>query len=161
MSRFLAIIAFLLISVSMLGAQRTPGFFNGSVFTVNPGIRLVFGNSGPNPVAVGFELSAGFLNEAGPVIAGVVNYDIIDNRKRLHFGAEVGYGPFGLDVGPTLFFDEGGTKVATTISPYLWLGVIPFYSYTIMPDEPDMSEWGLAIKFPMRPDGEEWSYGLK
>ena len=156
MTLLFAVIAVLLTSASIAHCQGIGGFFDDSDLIVSPGIRVVFGISNPTPAAMGFELSAVFRHYSGAVVGGVFNYDYIGKRKRVHIGIEGGYGPLGLDAGPTFFLDTGKTTVAATFTPYLWLGIVPFYSVTFLPDEPVMTEWGLGLKLPLRTDGRSW-----
>jgi hypothetical protein len=128
---------------------------------VLPGLTL--GGTSSFDVGTGFtlggEVSIAYWYRglwAGLVSDGL--YDWKRERGRLMFGAEAGWGPFGVDGGYLLEVGEDGPAGSGKTGALHGLGVrfvvslglVQFYSrYGGMFDAPDFMEWGLLIKIPL------------
>jgi hypothetical protein len=157
MIRFIAIVLFLALATSITHAQSE------FVFVVGPGIKIGSASGDAGGFLLGFEVSAGFWNEeliaagaGGTYFGTVIDYDFTFNgRGKLHVGGEAAIGPAGIDVGPTLVFENGGSRLATTVTGWVWLVATPFYSVTLgSGNVPSITDWGAYLKGPYRPDGE-------
>jgi hypothetical protein len=159
MTRIIWILALIAITASTARAQFD---FSNAPFVVSPGIKLGFASGDAGGFTVGVELSAGYWDKAtvldafgGTFIGGVIDYDVsVGGRGKLHFGAEATLGPVGVDVGPTLVFENGTTRLATTVTPFIGVMAMPYYSMTFADDQPTITEWGAYGKLPFRTDGE-------
>ena len=86
-----------------------------TALSVNPGIKLGLAFGEKTQFVFGYELSFVFFNRSADSRIGIVlDYDTIDNIKRLHIGFEYMYRVIGTDIGPTFAFKE--SKVIITYS---------------------------------------------
>ena len=156
MTRLLAFIIFLAIAPSILNAQD-----NSPFFMISPGIKIGFASGETGGLTMGVELSAGYWDKSsmldsygGTFFGGVIDYDFsVGGRGKLHIGAEATLGPVGLEIGPTLVFENGRTRLVTTITGFAGVFAMPYYSRTFGGDEPSITEWGAYGKYPFRTDG--------
>jgi hypothetical protein len=89
------------------------------------------------------------------LVISPVDYDLFGDQRKLHFGLEGSISILGLETGPTLIFEKGKTTLAASITPYIFLIIIPYYTHTFDSDGLDLSEWGLCLKSPIRADGQK------
>ena len=80
---------------------------------------------------------------------GIV-FDLDGNGRmtKLHTGFEV-VSFAGLEAGPTVVFEDDGTRAGLTLTSFAWAVVaMPYYSHTFVPG-PDIPEAGVYIKYPI------------
>lgn len=156
MIRLVSIFFLLAIVPSILQAQSGMPHF-----VVSPGIKLGYASGDAGGFTMGVELSAGYWDNStildaygGTFFGGVIDYDFsFSGRGKLHIGVEATLGPIGLEAGPTVVFENGRTRLATTVTGFVWLVAMPYYSSTFGGNEPSITEWGAYAKFPYRTDG--------
>ncbi|MCA9672088.1 MAG: hypothetical protein KC503_41120 [Myxococcales bacterium] len=148
------IVATLLASASTARADAGPKLPR-EAFYISPGLTL--GGTSSFDVGTGFtlggEISLLYWNNARYVGAVVdALYDWKRDGGRMMFGAEVGFGPFGIDGGYLLELREGGPYHGVGVRLFAMLGIFGVYlRYGGIIDLPDYLEWGLLIKVPFPP----------
>lgn len=112
---------------------------------VNPGIKLGYAFGKEEGFIFGFEISVTSL--ANDWIQGIVlDYDIINNLRKVHLGFEVSRGGVGLDAGPTIALENGNVYYGFSIIPYAGVAIYPYYNFTYLWKKGALHEAGSYLK---------------
>ena len=137
----------------------TPASANDTVW-FSPGIKLgyTFGEG----FTVGLELSVVHVpdvssTDIGDLLArgifvgygGVLNWDWTPaaSLHKVHLGAQWTGPAIGLEVGPSVVFDDQGTYFGVGVSPWALTYAIPYYNYTLVfGRQENLHEIGVHLK---------------
>ena len=114
---------------------------------VNPGVKVgyMFGENGG--FVWGFEISVLIYNAKQDMLWGIVlDYDIVNNMKRLHIGIEGTRAAIGLDIGPTFVWENDESYTGFSIIPFGGIIIIPYYNFTYLIHKGDFHEIGSYLK---------------
>ena len=139
----------LIITITTLSYGQWPEHFE----YLSPGIKFGYTFGESNSVSYGFELSyvetGMYLRE--PRRGIVLSVDKMENGSRLYFGAEYMKGIYwGTEFGPSVIFKDGNIYWGATVTQFLPLITIPYYSYTYVFGLRDYFELGLSLKVPFK-----------
>jgi len=144
---------FFLISISVLCNTK---------LSVNPGIKLGLAFGDKVQFVFGYELTFVFYN-VGPNednrVGIVLDYDVIDNVKRLHVGIEYMYRLVGIDIGPTFAWKESKLHYGFSLIPFGGAVILPYINYTNIEGIPDQFDFGTYLKIPIPLSKERISFG--
>lgn len=115
----------------------------------NPGIKIGKVIGADAGMVIGVELSYSWLMPRDPVAFGAVlgaDY-FTQGGWKLRAGVEA-WSYIGLEVGPSIYFDDGTARTGLSLTAYA-LGVVsPFYSYSMVRGARSREEFGLFLKYP-------------
>lgn len=125
-----------------------------------PGIKFTktFGQGGKN--VLGFDVSLVYTNRNDDTIWGINStFDFMAEDPKISLGAEyispdIAY--VGISAGPVFHLTRkqfGLYSVVFAATP-----VIPAFQYSLFFDAPDVSEFGMFIKLPIKVGGEKSGY---
>ncbi len=128
---------------------------------VNPGIKLGLAFGQEIEFVFGYELSILFHNQDFEYQSwGItLDYDKLAGTKRFHAGVEYLYRAVGIDVGPTIVWNNDVMHPGFSVIPFGGLGVLPYINYTHIKDLDDQIEAGSYIKLFIPLQHENFSLG--
>lgn len=147
------ILLYFLISISVICQTR---------LSVNPGIKLGLAFGEEVQFIFGCELSFVFYNvgsNADSRFGFVLDYDRIDDIKRLHLGIEYMYRTIGMDIGPTFAWKESKLHYGFSLIPFGGIIILPYLNYTNIEGIPDQFDFGTYLKLPIPFSKERRSFG--
>ncbi|MBI3259433.1 MAG: hypothetical protein HYZ54_08185 [Ignavibacteriae bacterium] len=125
--------------------------FEPSVYA-SPGIKLGYNFGQSGGFTYGFELSvtSDFGKFPGWLSGIVMDIDFSKNWNKIHLGVESSFGSAGFDIGPTFILEDGKMDTGFSVTPFLGLGLIPYYTITYRRDDvQDIREAGTYLKYPL------------
>ena len=147
------IVLFFILTITVLGQTE---------LSVNPGIKIGLSFGDNTQFVFGYELSFVFFNRDrndDSRYGIVLDYDSIDDIKRLHVGFEYMYRVVGTDIGPTFAFKESKLHYGFSIIPFGGAFVLPYLNYTFIEGINDQFDFGTYLKIPIPLFKERFSFG--
>lgn len=130
--------------------------------SVNPGIKLGIAFGEETQFNFGYEISFVLYNldaDEYSRVGIVLNYDKIDDIKRLHAGLEYLYRALGIDFGPTFGWKNSEMHYGFSIIPFGGFAILPYLNYTNFKGLNDQFDFGTYIKIPIPLSKERFGIG--
>ena len=135
--------------------------FSQTKFSVNPGIKLGLAFGEKVQFIFGYELSFVFYNVGSnedSIFGVVIDFDRIDDIKRLHVGVEYMYRVVGMDIGPTFAWKDSKLHYGFSLIPFGGAIILPYINYTNIEGIPDQFDFGTYLKIPIPLSKERISF---
>ena len=82
-----------------------------------------------------------------------LSYEIIGKESRLHLGAQINFSKYekawtiaGVEIGPTLIFEDSLKDFGFSVTPYFGAFIIPYYRFFCVPNQLVQHEVGSFLK---------------